>query len=85
MFIDDDGNEFETLNDVREYAKENFYEDADILTNALIGYFTLETIVDWIVTQPAILKQFKEYFPQELEVLEEDYVQEYVDCCDEES
>ncbi len=80
MFIDDYGNEFDTVNDIKEYAKDNFYEDADILTNALVDYFTLETIVDWIVTEPAILKQFKEYFPQELEVLEKDYVKDYVAC-----
>ncbi len=84
MFIDDYGNEFDTVNDIKEYAKDNFYEDGDILANALVDYFTLETIVDWIVTEPAILKQFKEYFPQDLEVLEKDYVEDYVALCERE-
>lgn len=84
MFIDDYGNEFDTVNDIKEYAKDNFYEDEEILTNALVDYFTLETIVDWIVTEPTILKQFKEYFPQELEVLEKDYVENYVGLCERE-
>lgn len=84
MFIDDYGNEFSTVKEVKDYARENFYDDADILSNALESYFTLETIVDWIVTQPAILKQFKEYFPQELKVLEKDYIEDYIDCCERE-
>lgn len=82
MFIDAYGNAFPTLNKVKKYAKENFYEDEESLTNALVDYFTLETIVDWIVTEPAILKQFKEYFPQDIEVLEQEYVEEYVAYCE---
>lgn len=84
MFIDAYGNEFKTLKEVKKYAKENFYEDEESLANALAGYFTLETIVDWIVTEPTILKQFKEYFPQDLEVLEKDYVEEYLSYCERE-
>lgn len=86
MFIDCYGNEFKTLKDVKKYAKRNFYEDEESLANALVGYFTLDTIVDWIVTEPTVLEQFKKYFPQELKVLEEDYVEdyEYIGCSERE-
>ena len=60
MFIDDYGNEFETAKEVKEYAKENFYEDEYDFTNALVSYFTLDTLIDWVVTNPTILKEFKE-------------------------
>ena len=84
MFIDDYGNEFETTKEVKEFAKRNFYEDEDDLTNALVGYFTLETIIDWVVTNPMVLKQFKEYFTQDLKVLEKDYVEDYLSNCEKE-
>jgi hypothetical protein len=83
MFIDYYGNEFETTKEMKKFAKENFYEDEDVLTNALVGYFTLEMIIDWIVTEPMILKQFKEYFTQDLKVLEKDYVENYLSDCEE--
>ena len=82
MFIDKDGNEFEMLKDVKRYAKRSFYEDEESLANALESYFTLETIVDWIVTEPIVLEQFRKYFPQDLEVLEKDYIEDYINCCE---
>lgn len=84
MLIDDYGNEFATVKKVKEYAKEHFYEDEDDLTNALVSYFTLDSVIDWVVTNPTILKQFKEYFAQDLKVLEKDYVEDYLSNCERE-
>ena len=84
MFIDDYGNEFETAKEVKEYAKENFYEDEYDFTNALVSYFTLDTLIDWVVTNPTILKEFKECFAQDLKVLEKGYVEDYLSNCERE-
>lgn len=77
-YIDDDGNEFNNVEEVKAYAIQNLYEDDADFVNTF-GYFvTCAELLNWIIENPTVLEKFKEDYPEITRVAENGYAKEYL-------
>ncbi len=83
MFVDNYGDEFETKEEVKAYAIQNLYENDGDFVNALEYFVTCAELLDWINTNPTVLKEFKKDYDTVLRIAEKDYAETYLHNCKE--
>ena len=79
MFIDDYGNEFETMKEVRDYAIQNLYKDNEEFVNTLKYLVTCTELLNWIIKNPTVLEEFKKDYVTVIKTAENSYTKEYLD------
>ena len=81
MFIDDYGNEFETIEEAKKFYAEKFYKEIeenpyDILLECVED---ADSIIEWIVKKhPELLKEFKEEFADNIKNGQKNYIEYYL-------
>ena len=78
MFINDYGDEFNTVEEVKAYATQNLYEDDADFVNTFENYVTCTELLNWIIENPMVLKKFKEDYEEVIKTAEKGYVKEYL-------
>lgn len=78
-YIDDYGNEFNTLKEVKAYAIQNLYENNENFILTLDDFVTSVELLSWIIENPTIFEKFKEDFAGVIRVSENSYAKEYFD------
>lgn len=76
-YIDDYGNEFNTLKEVKAYAIQNLYENNENFVLALDDFITGAELLNWIIKNPTIFEKFKEDYADIIRVGENSYAKEY--------
>ena len=78
MYIDDYGNEFKTIKEVKDYAIQNLYKDNAEFINALEDFVTSIELLHWITKNPTAFEKFKEDYVTVIRMAENDYAKEYL-------
>lgn len=79
MYIDDYGNEFETMKEVRDYAIQNLYKDDEDFVNTLKYLVTCTELLNWIIKNPTVFEEFKKDYVAVIKTAENSYTKEYLD------
>lgn len=82
-YIDDYGNEFDTVEEVKAYAIQNLYEDDGDFVNVLDYYVTGAELLNWIIENPTVLEKFKEDYSTIIKIAEKGYPEDYLYNCEE--
>jgi hypothetical protein len=81
-YLDDYGNEFNTVEEIKAYAIQNLYEDDEVFVNTLDYFVTGTELLNWIIENPTILEKFKEDYAQIIKIAENGYVEDYLCNCE---
>ena len=75
MFIDEYGNEFETVKEIEDFARKDFYKDKSELAENIELYFTATELVKWVLEndKEKFIKDFENVFKD----AEDDYINNY--------
>lgn len=77
-YVDDYGNEFESIEEVKAYAIQSLYEDDADFVNTFNYHVTGAELLNWIIENPTILEKFKEDYAQVIRIAENGYAEEYL-------
>lgn len=81
MYIDDYGNEFETIEEAKKFYTKKFYEELeedpyDILLECVED---ADSIIEWIIKKhPELLKEFREEFADNIKDGQRNYIEYYL-------
>lgn len=81
-YVDDYGNEFDSVEEVKAYAIQNLYEDDGDFVDTLDYFVTGTELLNWIVENPTILEKFKEDYAQVIRIAENSYAKDYLYNCE---
>ena len=82
-YVDDYGNEFESVEEVKAYAIQNLYEDDGDFVNTIEYFVTCAELLNWIIENPTVLEKFKEDYETIIRIAERDYAEDYLLNCEE--
>ena len=82
-YVDDYGNEFESVEEVKAYAIQNLYEDDGDFVEVIDYFVTGAELLNWIIENPTILEKFKEDYEQIIRIAERGYAEDYLLNCEE--